>query len=87
MLARLEGNDPALRDEVIVLGAHFDHLGSARQPHPRRPSAPTASDSIWNGADDNASGTAVALAITQPLAAGGVVCPRTLLFAFFSAEE
>ncbi|RYE84388.1 MAG: M20/M25/M40 family metallo-hydrolase [Myxococcales bacterium] len=87
VLATIEGSDPALAGEVVVIGAHFDHLGSARQAHPGRKGAPVGDDSIWNGADDNASGTAVTLAVAQALGAGGVSCRRTLLFAFFSAEE
>lgn len=85
VLGMIEGTD--LGDEVIVLGAHFDHLGSLRQPHPGRTGSGTGDDSIWNGADDNASGTAAVLAAAEALGAGNVRCRRTLLFAFFSGEE
>lgn len=68
----LPGTDPG---RAVVVGAHYDHLG-------RR-----ASDgAIYPGADDNASGTAVLLALARAIAeAGGV--PRTLVFAAFAGEE
>jgi Zn-dependent M28 family amino/carboxypeptidase len=55
-------------------------------PAPRRAS-PAAPDDIWNGADDDASGVAVVLAVARALTAGNVACPRTILFALFSGEE
>ena len=55
--AILPGSDPALRDTYVVFSAHFDHVGVGR---------PDASgDSIYNGADDNASGTAGLLEVAQ----------------------
>ncbi|HEV8141432.1 MAG TPA: M20/M25/M40 family metallo-hydrolase [Methylomirabilota bacterium] len=67
------GRDPALRDETIVVGAHYDHLGRV-------------GDEVHPGADDNASGTAVVTALARGFAdAGGA--PRTLVFALFGAEE
>ena len=44
----IEGNDPILKDEVIILGAHYDHIGFAKK---------VENDSIANGANDDASGT------------------------------
>lgn len=64
--------------EYIVVSAHFDHLGVLRQPTP-------GADSIFNGADDNASGTAGLMTLARLLAAGK---PRhTLVFIAFDAEE
>ena len=69
----LPGTDPALAREVIVIGAHYDHLG--RQ-----------GGEVYPGADDNASGTAVVLGLARAVAAAGGL-PRTLIFALFSGEE
>ena len=74
LLARLEGSDPALRREAILLGAHMDHLGMpAGVLHP--------------GADDNASGVAALLEILRSLAASPIRPRRTVLFAFWTGEE
>jgi len=55
----IPGADPALREELIVLGAHFDHVGVGR---------PVDGDSIYNGADDDASGTVAVLEVARALA-------------------
>jgi len=67
------GRDPALVDETVVVGAHYDHLGRV-------------GDAVHPGADDNASGTAVVTALARGFAAAGGT-PRTLVFALFGAEE
>jgi aminopeptidase YwaD len=69
----LPGVDPALAQEAVVVGAHYDHLG-------RRGGA------VYPGADDNASGTAVVLGLARAFAAAGGA-GRTLVFVLFSAEE
>jgi Peptidase family M28/PDZ domain/PA domain len=69
----LPGTDPALRDEAVVIGAHYDHLGRI-------------GGAVYPGADDNASGTAVVLGLARAFAAAGGA-PRTLIFALFSGEE
>ena len=77
VVARLPGSDPALRDEHVVLTAHLDHVGVGR---------PDASgDEIYNGAGDNASGTAVLLEVARALAAEPP--RRSVLFAAVTAEE
>jgi hypothetical protein len=68
----LPGADPARADEVVVIGAHYDHLGRAGA-------------AVYPGADDNASGTAVALELARVLAADRPF--RTLVFVFFAGEE
>lgn len=75
--------DPAspTRDEVLVIGAHYDHLGFGG-PASRAP----GNHSVHPGADDNASGTAFLLEVARRLAAGPRL-PRTVLFAAFGAEE
>ncbi|UCF97678.1 MAG: M20/M25/M40 family metallo-hydrolase [Spirochaetaceae bacterium] len=75
--AFLEGSDPLLRDEWILVGAHHDHLGSY----------PGEGDTIFNGADDNASGVAGVLALARILAERKSAPARSLVFATFSAEE
>jgi hypothetical protein len=74
VLVRLEGSDPTLRREAILLGAHMDHLG--------RPSGV-----LHPGADDNASGVAALLEMLRGLAASPVRPRRTVLFAFWTGEE
>lgn len=68
----IEGSDPALKSEVIVLGAHYDHLG-------------VKNDKIYNGADDNASGSAAVIEIARALA--GAQTRRSIIIAAFDAEE
>lgn len=74
----VEGSDTTLRDEYVVFSAHYDHLGIGR---------PLSGDSIWNGADDNASGTGALLAVAGAFARLDVPPRRSIMFAFVSAEE
>ncbi|MEX2351073.1 MAG: M28 family peptidase [Balneolaceae bacterium] len=82
VIAKLEGGHPERRDEVVVLMAHYDHVGVGR---------PDASgDRIYNGADDNGSGTTALMAIAEALARAaedGVRPDRTILFLHVSGEE
>ena len=73
----LPGSNPALRDEYILVDAHLDHLGVGR---------PLAGDSIYNGADDDASGVTAVLEIARALAAGPGV-GRSVIFAATTGEE
>ncbi|WP_297763887.1 M28 family peptidase [uncultured Muriicola sp.] len=73
----LEGNDPSLKEEVILVGAHYDHIGVIKSQN---------GDSIANGANDNASGTATVLELARYFAKARTN-KRTMLFALFSAEE
>ena len=84
IVAYLEGNDPVLKDEVIALGAHMDHLGMGG---PGSGSMVPDTLAIHNGADDNASGTAALLELAQAIVARSQTIRRSYLFAFFSAEE
>jgi hypothetical protein len=81
VVAVLEGADPALRGEAVVVGAHYDHLG-----HGGFGSMAPDSKEIHNGADDNASGTAALLAVAERLAKGPRPA-RTVVFIAFSGEE
>lgn len=72
----LEGTDPQLRNEYIVLSAHMDHVGV---------NSSNAADSIWNGADDDASGTTGVLALAEAFAAAPT--KRSIIFVTVSGEE
>jgi aminopeptidase YwaD len=84
IIGYLEGNDPVLKDEVLVLGAHMDHLGKGG---PGSGSMVPDTVAIHNGADDNASGTAALLELAQAFAARPKQIKRTIIFVFFSGEE
>ena len=74
VVARLRGSDDVLRNEVIVVGAHYDHLG-------------WRDGELYPGADDNASGTAALIEVAEALSALRTNLPRTILFVAFSGEE
>jgi hypothetical protein len=78
----LRGTDPTRRDEAIVIGGHYDHLGHGGEGS----LAPDAQGAIHPGADDNASGTAAVMGLARAFAAAGGV-PRTLVFVAFAGEE
>ena len=82
VIGLLPGADPALRDEVIVVGAHFDHLGRGGTDASRA----QGSRMIHNGADDNASGTAALLEVARILKSGPAPA-RSVLFIAFDGEE
>lgn len=78
----LEGSNPALRNEYIIIGAHYDHLGmGGEHSGSRRPDTLA----IHHGADDNASGVATMLHLARQLKS--VRPERSVLFVAFSAEE
>jgi len=74
----LPGTDPALKDQYIVLSAHFDHIGIR---------SGAGSDSICNGADDNASGICTLIGIASDMRKSGFKPGRSVIFAAFSGEE
>jgi hypothetical protein len=80
----LRGSDPQLAGEAVVLGAHFDHLGTGNIGGSL---APSQVGSTHPGADDNASGTAVLLELARALAAGRAEVKRSVVFIAFSGEE
>lgn len=83
VVGRLAGRDPQQADEVIVVGAHYDHLGMGG-PGSLAPD----SEAVHNGADDNASGTSALLGLAKYFAADMSRRPaRSLVFVAFSAEE
>jgi len=78
-VAILPGSDPARRGEYVVFSAHMDHVGIGR-PDAR-------GDSIFNGADDDASGTAAVIELAQAFAAQPKPPARSLIFLLVSGEE
>jgi Peptidase family M28/PDZ domain len=78
----LPGRDARLRDEAVVIGAHYDHLGRGGQGS----LAPEATGSVHPGADDNASGVAAMLGLARAFVESGGA-PRTLVFVAFAGEE
>jgi hypothetical protein len=77
ILAMVEGSDPALRDEVVIIGAHHDHNGFDGEV-------------VFNGADDDGSGTVGVMAIAEAYAQaaeGGERPRRSVIFAVWDAEE
>ena len=74
----LPGSDPALRGEVVVVSAHYDHIGIG---------APVDGDAIYNGALDNAAGTAILIELARELAAMPARPRRSILFLAAGAEE
>ena len=71
----IPGTDPSIGDEVVIYGAHIDHVGTA------------ANGDIYNGADDNASGSAVVMEMARMLAGSGYQPARTVMFQLYNAEE
>ena len=77
VIGLVRGRDPRLRDEAVIVGAHFDHIGIG-------PSV--EGDSIYNGADDDASGVVTVLEIARSIATGPPP-ERTVVFLLTTAEE
>jgi Zn-dependent M28 family amino/carboxypeptidase len=74
VLAKLEGSDDVLKKQAVVLGSHLDHMGEQR-------------GNILYGADDNASGCTANLMIAKAMVGNRTKPKRTILFAFWAAEE
>ena len=77
VIGYIEGNDPNLKNEFVILGAHYDHIGTAKMVN---------GDGIANGANDNATGTSAVLAMAKYFA-NKKNNKRSIMFALFSAEE
>jgi hypothetical protein len=76
ILGVIPGTDPDIGHEVVLVGAHLDHVGTE-----------LCSDGVFNGADDNASGTASVIELARALAGCGAPPARTVIFAAWNAEE
>ena len=79
LVAIIEGNDPRLKNEYIVVGAHYDHLGSKVGENGEM--------IIYNGADDNASGTATLIELGRRLKELQPTLARSVILIAFDAEE
>ncbi len=75
----LPGSDPKLKDEIVVIGGHYDHVGNK--------TVPEGQDGIYNGADDNASGTTGVMEVAKAFSLCETPPRRSLLFIAFAAEE
>jgi hypothetical protein len=94
----VDGSDPKLKDTYVAFGAHYDHVGYAQgevtegQNGPRRIGAPgtvtagAVEDRIWNGADDDGSGTTTLLSVAKAFATGPKP-KRSLIFVWHTGEE
>ena len=76
----IEGRDPGLNKEVVIIGAHYDHVGMDRSAKP-------GEDSVFNGADDNASGTSGVIANARAFSRLKEKPERSVVFILFAGEE
>jgi Zn-dependent M28 family amino/carboxypeptidase len=79
VVAKIEGSDPKLKEEYVAIGAHYDHVGIGI------PNA--AGDAIYNGADDDGSGTTAVLALARAFIEAGAPPKRSILFVWHCGEE
>lgn len=75
IVGKVTGSDPELKDEIIIVGAHYDHTGKNNRGQ------------VYGGADDNASGTAGVMELARAFQKLKVKPKRTILFILFTAEE
>jgi hypothetical protein len=78
VVAVFEGSDPVLKNEYVALGAHYDHVGVGPAVN---------GDAVYNGADDDGSGTTALLGIAEALAKGSSRPKRSILFVWHAGEE
>lgn len=74
IIATITGTDPELKNQYVVLGAHFDHVG-------------VANGQIYNGAEDNASGSAIVMEVARLMKEHDIHTKRTIIFCLWTAEE
>jgi hypothetical protein len=74
VVAKITGTDPLLKNQYVVMGAHFDHLG-------------VTNGQIYNGAEDNASGSAVVMEVARLMKEHNIQTKRTVIFCLWTAEE
>ena len=78
VVGKLEGSDPTLKNEYVVYSSHLDHLGVGE---------PVKGDKIYNGALDNASGSAIMVEIARAFASLNTRPPRSIMFVSVTGEE
>ena len=79
VIALWEGSDPTLKEEMVAVGAHYDHVGTRQETK--------GEDKIWNGADDDGSGTVAVLSIAEALARAPKRPKRSVLLVWHTGEE
>ena len=79
IVAVWDGADPVLKNEYVAIGAHYDHVGTNQNAR--------GDDKIWNGADDDGSGTVAVLSIAEALAKAPKRPKRSTLFVWHAGEE
>ena len=84
VVAVLEGSDPKLKNEYIVVGGHYDHVGTTEKISKKTGKIRTY---IYNGADDNASGTTAVVELAKKFASQPLRPKRSIVFVAFDAEE
>jgi Zn-dependent M28 family amino/carboxypeptidase len=84
-----EGSDPVLKNEYVAVGAHYDHVGTGAPGGGRGAAKPGGdpNDIIYNGADDDGSGTTAILAMAQAVSHNPVKPKRSILFVWHCGEE
>jgi hypothetical protein len=90
VVAMIEGSDPVLKNEYVAVGAHYDHVGTGPAGGNGRAGVPPGgdrSDIIYNGADDDGSGTVSVLAMAEALARSPRRPKRSVLFVWHCGEE
>jgi hypothetical protein len=83
----LRGSDPVLKDTCVLLTAHYDHIGTGETAGPLAVSEPKADDRIYNGANDDGSGTVSVVEIARALARVNPHPRRSVVFMTFFGEE
>jgi hypothetical protein len=87
VVGMVEGADPQLKSSFVMFGAHLDHVGTATNTGGRgRVNNPIETDKIWNGADDDGSGSSAMLGIAKTFAAGPKP-KRSVVFVWHTGEE
>ena len=87
VVGMVEGTDPNLRDSYVFFGAHLDHVGYSKSGETKgRVNVPIDQDRIWNGADDDGSGSAALLGIAKAFASGPKP-RRSVVFVWHAGEE
>ena len=83
VVAIWEGSDPVLKNEMVAIGAHYDHVGNS----PETGCRPVNGDSLCNGADDDGSGTVSVLSIAEAISHAAKRPKRSILFVWHCGEE
>jgi|KBSMisStandDraft_5_1062788.scaffolds.fasta_scaffold19436_1 Zn-dependent M28 family amino/carboxypeptidase len=83
VVAIWEGSDPVLKNEMVAIGAHYDHVGNS----PETGCRPVNGDSLCNGADDDGSGTVSVLSIAEAISHAPKHPKRSILFVWHCGEE